>query len=358
MIHELISERRLPSLMQMNNGTMAKTPDEWRDRRRELLDLLSREEYGYTPAAPDAVRATVGISDPVFGGKALKKRIRLSFDTPSGEFSFPFTLMLPKAAQPTPTFVYMAFRPDVPDIYLPAEEIIDHGFAVADIFYKDVTDDSAKIDGLAAMYPRDPATGWGKIGMWAFAASRVMDYLETCNEIDSTRVCVSGHSRLGKTALWCAAQDERFAMAVSNDSGCSGAAISRGKVGESIDAITDPERFHYWFCGNYRAWASREYDAPFDQHMLLSLLAPRALYVSSAQEDEWADPTSEYLCCAAASDAWKLLRAPSLNAPDALPQINAPLHEGGVAYHMRTGSHYHNRTDWLWQMAYREKHHI
>lgn len=351
MIREMLNKRRLPDLL---NG--ARNAGEWRSRRRELLELLSREEYGFTPAAPETVRARVRSEEDTFGGKAVQSVVELSFDTPGGEFMFPVTMLVPKAPGPHPAFVQAAFRPDVPDKYLPAEEIIDHGFAVANFFYKDVTDDSAKEDGLAALYPRDETTGWGKIGMWAFAASRVMDYLETRPDIDASRVCMSGHSRLGKTALWCAAQDERFAMAVSNDSGCSGASLSRGKIGETIELITDPERFHYWFCGNYRGWAGREQEAPFDQHMLLALIAPRRLYVCSAEEDEWADPTGEFLGCAAADEAWRLLGCEGLTAPDALPQTDVPLHGGNIGYHVRTGGHFFSRTDWIWQMEYREKH--
>lgn len=400
-MEKLISDRKLPSLLEMFDGTPVKTRDDWRARRRELLEILSREEYGFTPAAPDSVRSKILSSDRSCGGKANESRVRLSFDTPNGEYSFPFTLIVPETAirEPVPAFVVINFRPDVPDKYIPVEEIIDRGYALAIIYYKDVTDDSAKMDGLAAMYPVDPDTGWGKIGMWAFACSRVMDYLENRNDIDSTRVCVSGHSRLGKTALWCAAQDERFSMAVSNDSGCSGAAISRGKVGESIRDIADV-RFPFWFCGNYRNWIDREWEAPFDQHMLLALIAPRHLYVCSASEDEWADPVSEFLCAAAASEVWRFHRVPGLlNAGyifidawftpepvfnDSFPndgfdeppfdpsigiaykpgldrpslQANISLHDGYIAYHMRTGAHYFSRTDWNLHMNYREKHHI
>ena len=340
----------LPSLFTPS----VRTADDWRARRRELIELLSREEYGFTPVAPDSVRADVISTERVCAGKAMQSSIRLSFDTPNGEASFPFELVLPATDQPAPAFVALNFRPDIPDKYLPLEEIVDHGFAVARIYYKDVTDDSEKIDGLAAMYPIDPATGWGKLGMWAFAASRVMDYLETLDAIDHSRVCVVGHSRLGKTALWCGAQDERFSMVVSNDSGCSGAAISRGKVGETIRDIT--KRFPYWFCGNYQAWADREYDAHFDQHMLLALVAPRCLYVCSATEDEWADPASEYAGAKAAAEAWSFLRAPGLIGPDQLPAADSPLHAGNVAYHLRTGPHFQGRADWNWLMEYREKH--
>lgn len=338
----------------MDSGIVVRNRDDWRMRRKELIHILSREEYGFTPAAPAEVRAETLSSERAFAGKATHSRIKLSFNTPSGEFSFPFDLIVPENAVSAPAFIYLSFRPELPDQYLPVEEILDHGFAIASIDYQEVTTDTAAIDGLAAMYPIDPQTGWGTIGMWAFAASRVFDYIETLPAIDPARVCVVGHSRLGKTALWCAAQDERFAMVVSNDSGCSGAAISRGKVGETIRDITG--RFPYWFCGNYRNWVDREFEAPFDQHMLLALIAPRRLYVSSATEDEWADPASEFASAQTAAEAWRFLRAPGLIAPDGMPQPETSLHNGSVAYHLRTGSHFLSRADWLQFMAYREKH--
>ena len=353
MLKEKIAARGLPALMTMNDGRAVKTPDDWRARRKELIELLSREEYGFTPAAPDKVSGEIETSADAFAGKAVQQTVRLSFDTPKGPFSFPITLIVPKAVKKAPVFVCVAFRPNVPDTGLPAEEIIDHGFAIANIFYKDVTDDSAVPDGLAVLYPRDEKTGWGKIGMWAFAASRVLDYLETREDIDHTRAAVIGHSRLGKTALWCGAQDERFSLVISNDSGCSGAAISRGKIGESVDRIAHV--FPFWFCGNYQTWRGRDEEAPFDQHMLLALVAPRKLYVCSAQEDTWADPESEFLGCVAASEAWTIQRVPGLIAPDELPRVGEPLMDGGICYHVRAGSHFLSRTDWLYHMACRER---
>lgn len=203
----------LPSLCILNDASPVRTPDDWRARRRELIGILSREEYGFTPAAPDSIRAEVLSSERGLAGKATLSRVKLSFDTPGGEFSFPIDLTVPEGRERVPAFVNICFRPDIPDRYLPIEEIIDRGYAVASFYYKDVTDDGPALDGLAAMYPIDPDTGWGKLGMWAFAASRVMDYLETLPCIDQSRVAVTRHSRLGKTALWCAAQDERFSMA-------------------------------------------------------------------------------------------------------------------------------------------------
>ncbi len=362
MLQEKLNARSLPDLMTMNDGGKVKTPDGWRARRREILDLLSAQEYGFTPAPPQTVRAVI---DPVsargdyaqaYAGKAAQQLIHLSFDTPGGEFTFPVTLIAPKRAAKAPVFVYLSFHQVLPCSYLPVEEIIDHGFAVAVVCYTDVSSDGPEFDKLGALYPRDERTGWGKLGIWAFAASRVLDYLEQREDIDAARVCVAGHSRLGKAALWCGAQDERFSMTIANDSGCSGAALSRGKIGESIEIIA--KRFPFWFCGNYQAWRGREEEAPFDQHMLVALCAPRMVYVSSASLDDWADPESEFLGCAAASPAWTVQRVPGLVTPDAMPDADTTLQEGNICYHLRTGTHFYSRTDWLWHMACREKFHI
>ena len=217
MISKKLAERRLPPLMRMNDGRDVQTIDDWRIRRRELLELLQREEYGETPAPPAEVRGEVLSANPdAYAGKAVQETIQLSFDAPGGRFSFPMTLAVPHDGRAYPAFVCIGFQGEVPNRYLPAEEILDAGYAVANFDYQTVTSDGPELDGIAALYPQEGPTAWGVIGMWAFAASRVLDYLQQRPEIDARRCCVSGHSRLGKTALWCAAQDERFAMVVSN----------------------------------------------------------------------------------------------------------------------------------------------
>lgn len=356
MLENLLKDRNIPALTVMNDGSDA-TSETWSQRRKELIHLLSEQVYGFTPAAPDHVSAKIlSNEEHVFADKAVQQRIELSFPTPSGSFAFPFDLILPKASQPVPLFIVIAFRPLIPDRYLPMEEIIDRGYGVATIYYNEVTTDNGDKTGLLLQYPRDEKTGWGKIGMWAFAASRVLDYMLTRSEIDPARVAVTGHSRLGKTALWCGAQDERFSLAISNDSGCSGAAITRDKVGETVRDITN--NFPYWFCGNYKTWAGREHEMPFEQHMLISLLAPRRVYVCSAEQDSWADPQSEFLSARAASEAWTLLGETGLVAKDALPSVGDVFQDGKVAYHLRSGSHFFSRTDWLHHMAYRDRHHV
>ena len=347
MIDELLASRHLPELF---------TGKSWRERRAELLELLQDQIYGRTPAAPARVTGRIlRAEENAYAHKAVDESIEISWDTPNGPFALPVRLVYPRAALPCPAFVFINFRPDSPDRYWPVEELVDEGFAVARVYYEDVTADSAKQDGLAALYPADGPHAWGKIGMWAFACSRVLDYLLTRPEVvDPARVAVTGHSRLGKTALWCGAQDERFSLVISNDSGCSGAAITRGKAGETVRDITGT--FPYWFCPAYRQYVDRECDMPFDQHELIALIAPRTAYVASAQEDIWADPQSEFLSCCAASPAYEALGGRGFVHPDRLPEPNELLHEGDIGYHMRTGSHFFSRTDWLYQTAFRKKH--
>ena len=329
-----------------------RTPDDWRARRRELIEILSREEYGFTPAAPESVRAEVISTERVCAGKAMQSSIRLSFDTPGGEFTFPFELVVPAAQKPVPAFVALNFRPEIPDKYLPMEEIVDHGFAVARIYYNDVTTDGPEIDGIAAMYPIDPATGWGKLGMWAFAASRALDYLVTRPEVDGRNCGVIGHSRLGKAALVCGMYDERFRFTLANDSGCGGDALEQTKhPGAETFAHMD-RHFPFWFCGNRSKYVADQRSMPFDQHFLLAAIAPRFAAVGSASKDAWADPHSQQLCCTAATAAWTLHGVPGFIGPVEAAVPGDAFQQGRISYHLRDGLHYLSRTDWLHYMAF------
>lgn len=349
MITEKLQERALPDVLLFESGERVDGPDRWARRREEIVALLSREIYGFSPAPPPRVEATPRETETdAFAGKAVHSVVDIRFDTPAGEFSFPVHLVVPRDRPAPPLFLHIAFRPAIPDRYYPAEEIVDAGFAVASFCYEDIAPDrdDGFSGGLAGMYAtsaRKP-TDWGKISMWAWAAQRVMDWLQVVDDIDAGRVAVVGHSRLGKTALWCAAQDQRFLMGISNNSGCSGAALSRGKTGERIRDITN--RFGYWFCDNYRKYRDAEPLASFDQHFLLAAIAPRPVYVASAERDAWSDPESEFLACAAAGGAYALHGLKGLVTEDRLPLPGTRLHEGEIGYHLRAGTHYLSREDW------------
>lgn len=194
----------------------------------------------------------------------------------------------------------------------------------------------------------------GKIAMWAWAAQRVMDYAQTldCLDFDCSIVC--GHSRLGKTALLAAATDERFNFAYSNNSGCCGAAISRGKDGEKLEVIC--KVFPYWFNENYLKYVNREFEMPFDQHYLAAAIAPRYVYIASAKEDTWADPVSEMLTCCAINEIYEKYGKKGFVCRDRLPQVDDEYHDGCVGYHLRAGLHYFSREDWLKFIKFVKKH--
>ena len=334
-------------------------PGTWRKRRLEILDILHKNIYGYTPKPPQSVVGEVIKTDTdAFAGKVIYKKINLKFDTPNGEFSFPFYLMIPKNVENPPVFLHIAFDPDIPDKFMPVEEITDNGYAVAMFCYTDVVKDSHDgnySQGLAAMYPisepRKPDE-WGRIGMWAFAASRVMDYLWDCGEVNRYRVAVTGHSRLGKTALWAAAQDERFYMAVSNNSGFGGAAVAKRGSGERVADFIRVGSWD-WFCETFKTYFGKEDDNDvYDQHMLLAAIAPRRICVGSAQLDRGADPKSEFLSCVCVSEVYDMLGHYGLVTPDEYPQAGTALFGGKIGYHIREGQHYFSRRDWLRYMEF------
>ncbi len=302
--------------------------------KKEILEMLLREEYGYLPEKPlDMTVETVSTDHSFCAGKADLIKLKFVCKLACGEFSFPVYYTKRNVEEASPCFIHINFRPDVPDRYQPTEEIVDKGYNVLSFCYQDVSKDNGDFtDGLAGVVysngMRGPHDG-GKIALWAWAAMRVMDHAMTLPELRHDRISVAGHSRLGKTALLTGALDARFYCAFSNDSGCSGAAISREKQGETIAKIV--KTFPYWFCENYKKYADNEDALPFDQHFLLAANSPHHVYVASAMLDAWADPENEYAACE--------LAAPYFEAQGLSP-------EKYIGYHIRDGKHYFSREDW------------
>lgn len=336
-----------------------KLPDPSGLDKHAIVNLLLREEYGYLPARPYQVSAKIESEDKKFcAGKASLKKLLLCCQAEWGEFSFPVYYVCPQYTNaPVPCFIHINFSDLVPHKYQPTEELVDAGYATLTFCYLDVASDSSDFtDGLAGViYPdgKRKSDACGKIGLWAWATSAVMDYAVTLPELDCRRISVAGHSRLGKTALLAGALDERFYCAFSNDSGCSGAAIARGADGETVKAITD--RFPYWFSENYLKYSEHEDTMPFDQHYLLAANLPHRVYVASAAGDLWASPKNEYLSCVAASAYYKAHGMRGFVHPNRLPNVGECLHAGDIGYHLRSGSHYFSREDWLNYIKYLSK---
>ncbi len=361
MIKSKLNELNLPSPLEVT-GKRVQTVEEWEKARPLVAKMMQECEYGYIPDAPESIRFNIIEDDPIryCAGKAAYMEIEIVCTVGGEEFSFPVTYVYPKKGDSFKTFVHINFRPEVPDKYMPTEEIIDNGFACASFCYKDVTsDDGDFTNGLAGVLYKEKertAHSPGKIAMWAWAAMRVMDFLQTRDEVDKDNICVCGHSRLGKTALLAAAFDERFAAAHSNCSGCSGDSLNRGKSegNEYIGDIID--RFDYWFCENYKSFYGKDNETPFEQHFLSALIAPRRIHVASAKEDIWAGPNLEFLFCAASGEVYELYgKTPFVYDDGDFLKAGKYLNEGNVALCFREGRHYFSRDDWHGLMDYMNK---
>ena len=362
---------------------------EWKKvHRPAIMDFFLTDVYGHYPQKQVTPRfELLEQSDKALGGKAIRKQVAMHLDG----MPTPILLLIYQPAGvkgKVPAFVGMNFKGNHqvnidPEIIIsdnapkgkdlgtdaprgaassrwPLEEIVGAGYAVATIYRGDVDpdhDDGFKNGSHPLFYragqTKPDAEEWGTIGAWAWGLSRVMDYLEQDKSIDHKRVAVIGHSRLGKTALWAGATDERFAIAISNDSGCGGAALSARKVGETMAKIN--KSFPHWFCDNYNKYNDNEEALLVDQQGLIALIAPRPVYVASATEDTWADPEGEFLSALYASPVYELYGKKGL-AVRSMPKPEQPSIEGYVGYHIRTGKHDITLYDWQQYIKFANQH--
>ncbi len=366
------ADLRLPDPLVTNNGTPVTTAEAWRQTRRpEVLELFRTHVYGRAPVGrPDSLKfETVETIKDMVNGAATGKRVNISYRGPGGEGTIHLVLIVPNRVKPAPCFVLICNR-DANNIdpkridkstFWPAEQIVARGYATAAFVTADVDPDTADgfHNGVHGIFDppgvKRPPDAWGTIAAWAWGASRVLDYLESDPYIDARRVAVIGHSRGGKTALWAGAEDQRFAMVISNDSGCGGAALARRRQpnAETITAIN--RSFPHWFCENYHRYGDREDELPVDQHMLAALIAPRLLCIGSASQDQWADPEGEFLCGVEASRVYRLFGLPGLTATRQ-PPPDTPVQDGTIGYHLRTGKHNLTEFDWKCYMDFADKH--
>jgi hypothetical protein len=347
----------LPNPLVLANGGKVADARTWTEKRRpELLRLFETHVYGRTPSGGPRPRFEIVKTDPsALGGRATRKEVAITFGEGAAARRMNLLVYLPNGTRaPAPAFLGLSFeRNDA--VKWPVETIVDRGYALATAYYGDLFPDRADGagDSVLTLFPsRQGPEAWGAIGVWAWAMSRALDYLETDRAVDAKRVALLGHSRIGKAALWAGAQDPRFAIVISNESGCGGAALSKRIYGETVAAIT--KRFPHWFGENFARYADREAELPVDQHELLALIAPRPLYVASAVEDRWADPRGEFLGALGADPVYRLLGTDGLPARE-MPGVDQPIH-GRIGYHVRSGGHDLADYDWRQYLAFADRH--
>ncbi|QDU64231.1 hypothetical protein Pan216_51200 [Planctomycetes bacterium Pan216] len=382
-----VPEYTLPDPLVAADGASVDDPAEWISKRRpEILELFKTHVYGRSPDAPKRLQYELtSIDRQALGGKATRKEIAIKLGDAPNAPSMNLLLYLPNdVSKPVPVFLGLNFKGNHtihsdPGITLsevwsrpskgragekkrgseksrgtsasrwPVETIIDRGYGLGTIYYGDIDPDFH--DGFKnGVHPHHdkhesaerPADAWGSIAAWAWGLSRAMDYFERDDDVDQKKVAVLGHSRLGKTSLWAGATDPRFALVISNDSGCGGAALSRRRFGEKVKRINTS--FPHWFCGNFDKYNDNEAALPVDQHMLIALIAPRPVYIASAAEDQWADPRGEFLSGLHADPVYRLLGTDGI-ATKEMPKVDQPSHSA-ISYHVRTGKHDLTAFDW------------
>jgi hypothetical protein len=356
----------LPDVLTTAAGKKVTRPEEWWNvRRPELLELCTREIFGRVPPTP--YETSVAVSSVVrdaLGGAATLKRVGITIRSGGKSLTIHLTLYTPnRAPGPVPVFLLIDQRRPpiadptlVPTEFWSAEQIVARGYGTA-IFRNDDVDPDNFDDfknGIHGLLDRGPraADAWATIAAWAWGASRCLDYLVTDRDVAPDKVAIVGHSRGGKTALWAGATDPRFALVVSNDSGCTGAALSRRRFGETVAVIN--KNFPHWFCTNYRKYGSDVDALPVDQHAVMALIAPRPLYVVAADDYLWADPKGQYLSLFHAQPVYRLLGDPA-RLPEAMPPMNQPVNSGHAAYHVRDGVHDVRLKDWNWFMDFADR---
>lgn len=357
----------LPSPLDKPDGGRVGSAFEWQNcRRREVLKLLGDEVYGRMPPRPARLSfELLSCRKDALGNTAVRKEYRIHAAMPGGrKHHFDLLLYLPQNTV-APVFLGLNFKgnhttveeTDVRETGLlrsaptprgeserrwQFRELVRRGYASATVCYYDLFPDSPdgwknSIYTLFEAY--DDQFGahehYSAIGAWAWGLSRALDCLEQDPDVDGARVAVHGHSRLGKAALWAGANDQRFGLVISNDSGCAGAALYKRRFGETVADVQG--NFPHWFRRSFAEYAGREHAMPFDQHFLMALMAPRPLCIASATEDLWADPKGEFLSGFHAGEVYRLFGAAGLAAEEP-PPPDTPI-TGAISYHLRTGKH-------------------
>lgn len=361
---EKVPHYTLPDVIANSKGKKIQKPADWtKVRRGEVLELFRENVYGRVPSTPYTKKFILVNEDKnAMGGAATLKQVDIEINSEGKSLTIHLTMFVPNLVKkPVPLFLLIDNRgPSNTDPtrntkseFWPAEELVSRGNAIAVFYNRDVDPDNFDdfkdgIHGVLDRGKRQPDS-WGTLAAWAWGASRCMDYFETDKDIDKKRVAVLGHSRGGKTALWAGAEDERFSLVISNESGCGGAALARRRLGETVARINTS--FPHWFCLNYRKYNNNEDAMPVDMHQLLALMAPRAVYVACADEDLWGDPKGSYLALYHSLPVFQLLKTGS-SIPEILPPINTQVKSGKVGFHVRDGGHNLLLKDWNWFMDF------
>lgn len=358
---DLNRELNLPKILPCKNKK-TNNKEYWETiRRPEIIRLFEENIYGTMPEKGYFLKSEVLEQNNPIEDKFIRKQILLTINKkiklnillylPISKIKVPVFLALNFKGNHTVTFDKNVFLPNdaeekdrgIKSYRYPIEYMLKEGFGFATVFSEDIESDNKESYNYGIRNLFDEKYTWGTICAWSFGLRRIMDYLEKNAKIDSSKVILIGHSRMGKSALWAGVKDTRFWGVISNNTGCAGAALARSKLGERVSRIN--KVFPHWFSEKYKEYSNREEKLPIDQHMLIASMAPRPVFVSSKNLDKWADPKGEYLSCIYSNPAYELYFLKILK--NNIPKINKPLIKSIVGYQLMEGEHDLNKNDWI-----------
>lgn len=397
----------LPNPLVMSDGTAVTTAKQWYNKRRpEILKMFEEQQYGKWPNKRAKVHYSIK-EDLGFGGEAIRKQVTIYFTKDETGPQVDVLIYLPKDANgPVPLLLNLSFfsnnmlvsdegilpghrwDPNTNKYADPSaapafprmgarqgaangekyenpfnktvKQYLKEGFGFASLCYTDFTPDSNNKGnvGVMGLYWKDSKTEreadeWGTISAWAWGVSHVIDYFEKDKDIDAKRVALTGCSRLGKTTIWTGAREPRIAMVIPSCSGEGGAALSRRNFGETVAHLTEGTRFPYQFARNYAQWGPDPSKMPMDAHMLIALIAPRPLLLSTGNTDNWSDPKGEFFAAVEAGPVYELLGKDSLGT-NVMPEAEQPIYHT-LGYVMHDGGHGVMTQDWTYYLEFMKK---
>ena len=367
----------LPDPLVMADGTAVTSPEEFEARKAEILALFQEYVYGALPQDGFTTSFEIVEEGEALEGTAVRKQIKITVTTEKGSSDALMLLYIPKQDAPAPVVIglnsngnHAALEDEaiLPSYAFDTEDgswkekrgekayrwnirdSVSRGWAVATIYFGDFAPDSGKTYASRVISLFDEEE-FMAVGAWSFGLMRAVDYMMEDSAIDSGHIAVVGHSRLGKAAVWAGANDQRIGLVISNDSGNSGASLSRGNHGETVKSIN--LAFPHWFCSKYSDYGGKETALPVDQNLLLAAIAPRQLYVASAEGDLWADPQGAFNSLQSAKSAFALYGREVIGEED--PAVDTAFFCESMGYHVRSGWHDMQAEDWRFYLDYMDQ---
>jgi len=395
-LHDVFAQNNpLPDPLLFNNGQKVKSVKQWPARRKEILEIMTTQMYGTSPGRPKNMRFEVFDNDPkALGGKATRKQVTVFIKERDKVAQFDLLIYIPnKAKHPVPAIIGINFIGNQAIIAEPGvklttawvensrmfpcaengrameacrgvnasqwavDSILDRGYALVTMYREEIASDRKETmfqTGVHTLYPelQNREDNFSTMAAWAWALSRGMDYIETDKDIDAKRVAVFGFSRLGKAAFWAGATDKRFAMVLSNESGAGGGKQFHRNIGENITRLCTV--FPHWYAKSLRKYMDKDSELPFDQHFVMALIAPRPVYLATAEEDRNADPVGEFETAKASDEVYRFLGTNGFSGTT-FPALNEPV-SGQIGFHIRPGGHDVKMFDWIQFLNFSDLH--